>query len=241
MKLALLTTLLAVAVAVPASAQRQQTGMGFRLGQDVQDHRKVRADTPPGQVLMMTAECLASKRAKLVDAYLRTIPASAEEGASYEAISPHVTKCMPDMAFENVGNVQSARGKLTLSFDHSVLRGALAEAALRKADIDIAVPVKFHDDAGMYAAEQYHAGRSTDLQRVYTLGFAGCVMGYNAASLEKLFATGPGSSEERAVIQAMAPSFSECVMEGQTLSIQPSMLRNQIAEALYYAVRVEES
>ena len=229
-----------VALAVPATAQRQQTGMGFRLGQEVQDHRKVRADTPPAEVLMMTSRCLVSKRGKLVEEYLRSVPASAAEQAGYSALDPHITKCMPDMAFETVGNVQSARGKLTLSYDHGTLRGALAEAALRKADAEIVVPTAFREDAGMYAAERFHGGRSIDLERVYSLGFAGCVMGYNTEALSDLFETGPGTLEERKAIQAMAPSFGECVMEGQTLSVQPSILRNQIAETLYYAIGAED-
>lgn len=223
----------------PTLAQRQTTGMGFRLGQEVRDHRRARADTPAQGVMMMTAECLVDRREKNVREYLKAVPASEAEDSAYESLSDHVTRCMPDMAFENVGNAQNARGELKLSFDHSTLRGALAEALVRKDRSLISVPESLLGDEGMYAAEHFHGQQSSDPRRVFALGFAGCVMGHNPTKLESVFSTDPGTIEEQRAVMTLSGSFADCVMEGQTLSIDAAILRNQLAEVAYYAIANE--
>ncbi len=218
-----------------AHAQRQQSGMGFRLGQEVKDHREVGDEMKAEEMLLVTARCLADDKPDAVRTYLKAVPASEEEARAFEKLQKPLNRCIPEMDFSGVGNMVSARGTRTLSFDHGSLRGALAEGLMREEQIVLDPTKMTLGDDGMYVAEMFHGERSSDLTRVFALGFAGCVMGHNPSAFEQLMGTGAGSPEERAAIIAMADSFSQCVMEGQTLSLNASTLRNQMAEVAYYA------
>lgn len=224
-------------LASPAHAQIEGTAKptGFTLNNRETDWRKVSALTPPHLTLAVTARCLVDKRPEAIAAYLASVPASAEEGQAYVGFEDRIDNCMPDMDMSEVPPAQRARGRMTMVFEPSALRGALAEALMREARTPIRLELVAQGDDGMYVAEQFHGARSGEPERAFSLGFAGCVMGNNAERLAGLFNTEPGSREEREAIMAMAPSFNQCVMEGQQLRINPPALRNQLAEATYYA------
>lgn len=228
--------LAALPVAVTAQIEGERKPTGFTLRAIQTDHRTVNAATPPHVTLARTAQCLADNRTEQVRAYLASVPASPAEGAAYEAFEGRISRCMPRIDFSGVGNMERARGTLNLGFDHASLRGALAEAMMREDDTVIDSRQLALGDDGMYVAERFHGQRSSDLARVFSLGFAGCVIGYNPERIEGLLSSTPASAEERDAIRSMAESFGSCVMEGQTLSIDPSTLRNQVAEVVYYAM-----
>lgn len=218
-----------------ALAQRQTSGMGFRLGQEVKDYRDVGDEMKPQEMLLVTARCVAKKKPEEARAYLSALPATEAEASAFEELGKTLNRCIPDMDFSNVGNAQSVRGTRTLSFDHASLRGALAEGLIREEQI-VLEPARMElGDDGMYVAERYFGERSPDLERVFALGFAGCVMGHNAAAFPELMETAPASPEERKVVVAMSQSFGQCIMEGQTLALDVPTLRNQLAEVVYYA------
>ncbi|MCR2833731.1 hypothetical protein [Parerythrobacter lacustris] len=188
---------------------------------------------------MRTAKCVAQDRPTEVRAYLAATPGSAGEEQAYEVFAEKLRKCMPNVDFSGVGNMQAARGALTMRFEHSTLRGALAESMLREGKTELMLDKIMLGDDGMFVAERFHGERSDTIERVFSLGFAGCVMGHNAGALEALFQTEPGSDNEKQAIMAMSPSFGQCVMEGQSLKLRAPTLRNQLAEAAYYAVSLE--
>lgn len=227
--------LMLVLVPVGANAQRNDSGMGFRLGQEMKDHREVGDEMKAQEMLLVTARCVAKKKPELARAYLAALPASDAETTAFAALNGRLNRCIPDMDLSHVGNMQSARGTRTLSFDHGSLRGALAEGLIREEQM-LLEPAKISlGDDGMFVAERYFGERSPSIERVFALGFAGCVMGNNADAFASLMETAPASREERALIVGMSDSFGQCVMEGQTLSIDATTLRNQLAEVVYYA------
>lgn len=237
--LVLLLSSLLLAGTAHAQIEGQAKPTGFTLNNRETDWRKVNALTPPHLTLAVTARCLVDKRPKEIAAYLASVPASAEEGKAYAGLENQIDNCMPDMDMSAVGQARRARGTLTMVFEHSALRGALAEALMREARSPILFEMVAQGDDGMYVAELFHGGRSGDPGRAFSLGFAGCVMGNNAENLAGLFESEPGSSAEREAIVAMAPSFNDCVMEGQQLRIDAPSLRNQLAEATYYAITTD--
>lgn len=220
-------------VVSPANAQRK---MGFRFGQEQRDWRDIGADTPPNLALFWTARCLVTKHRNEVKLYLATVPGNFEEQLRYEPIGKDFWDCTPDMAFDGVGNMRSATGTMRFKFEHADLRGALAEALMRKEDIEIRSEKIALGDDGMYVAEKFHGARSSVPARAFALGFAGCVMGHNPDGIAKLLSTEPGGKQESEAVMEMAPSFSQCIMEGQKLSVTAPALRNQIAEVVYYAI-----
>lgn len=237
----LLASIAALAVTVPAIAQEYNDPRGFRLKRPPRDFRDVFVSTAPEATMMRTAECIAEDRPGEIAVYLRSVPGSEAEDAAYSAFERKMTRCIPDMDMSSVGNATRARGKMTLRFDHSALRGALAESLMRENDM-LLDPAKLSlGDDGMYFAERFHGGRSADTSRMFALGFAGCVLGHNSGVMQALFQTAPGGTEEKAAIIAMAPSFGQCVMEGQSLKLSAPTLRNQLAEVAYYALMAAQN
>ena len=237
MKLAALIGALGlVCLGFPANSQPYSSPMGFKLKKTPSDPRAATTNDAPELTMMRTAKCLADDRTDEVRTYLETVPASAMEEEAYAVFAKKLDRCMPKMDMASVGNMRSARGVMTMRFEHSALRGALAGSMLREEDIPIDPAALSLGDDGMYVAERFHGMRSEESSRMFALGFAGCVMALNPDKMEALFQTVPGSAEEKSAIVAMAPSFSECVMEGQTLKLRAPTLRNQLAEVTYYAV-----
>lgn len=232
--------ILSLLMVCPAQAQEERSPHGFTLGQLDRDYRTIAADTPAQITLMKTAQCVADDRPLLVKRYLASLPASQEEDDALAEFGDKIRRCMPDMDMSSVGNMRSARGTMTMSYEHGAMRGALAEAFLTEERIQVLFD-RFPDgDEGMYIAETFHGERSSDTARAFALGFAGCVLGHNKFALPELFETAPGSAEESKAIRAMAPTFSNCVMEGQRLALSAPVLRGQIAEVVYYAQFAEE-
>ncbi len=221
---------------VAAHAQMLPNPMGFTIGQEQRDWRTVGPDTPAQLTLMRTAECLVRKRDGETTAYLAAAPGSDAEQVAYAGFSGQINDCMPQIDFSAIGNARRAHGTLTMRFENSALRGALAEAKLRRDKTLIQPAALAIGDDGMFAAERFHGQRSADVARSFALGFAGCVMGNNSSAMAGLFATEPGSEDEKSAIVAMAPSFGQCVLEGQQLKLDAPTLRNQLAETVYYSI-----
>ena len=231
--------LAAISALLFSTAAQAQSPMGFRLGQNDRDKRTAASDAPPEETLMRTAKCVAEDRPEQIRAYLSSLPSSEAERDAFAAFGEKIDKCMPKMDMSSVGNLVGARGTMTMRFEHSAMRGALAEALMREEETDLNPAKLALGDGGMFAAEKFHGLRSPDIGRVFVLGFAGCVMGHNASGLQELFSTEPGGADEKAAIVAMAPSFGGCIMEGQTLKLRAPTLRNQLAEVVYYATFAE--
>ncbi|MDA9918486.1 hypothetical protein N9D37_01175 [Erythrobacter sp.] len=230
---------ISLSLSLPLAAQEYNDPRGFRIKSKPTDPRDSAADAAPELTLMLTARCLADDRLEQSQEYLATLPASDAEEVAFAAFGNKIRKCMPSMDMSSVGNTTRARGKMTMSFDHSALRGALAESLMRETDMVLSPARMALGDDGMYIAGQFHGGQSPSPARAFALGFAGCVMGNNPSAIEALFKTDPGSAEEKAAIVAMAPSFGQCIMQGQELRLAAPTLRNQLAEVAYYAMMAE--
>ncbi|EAQ30284.1 hypothetical protein NAP1_05890 [Erythrobacter sp. NAP1] len=232
-----------MALGVCGAVAAQTTGdpRGFRIKQPEADHRDVTEATPPELTMMRTARCIVDDQVEDVEAYLRTVPGSTQEDTAFAKFERKLNRCMPEMDMSSVGNMQRARGTITMRFEHAALRGALAENVLHQNDVELELGRMARGDDGMYVAEKFHGERSGDPSRVFALGFAGCVMGHNADAIPMLLETEPASAEEKSLIGAMAPSFGQCVVEGQTLRLTAPKLRTQIAEAVYYALHDSEN
>ena len=232
----LLVAGLIASLAAPVSAQEYSDPRGFRLKRTPTDHRDAGASAAPEETLMRTARCVAKDRPEQVRAYLASVPGSPEEAGTFTEIEKKVSRCMPEMDMSKVGNATRAHGRMTMRLDHSSMRGALAESMLLEDETEISPAVLTLGDDGMFVAEQFHGARSAENERVFALGFAGCVMGHNPTAMQGLFVSKPGSADEKAAIVAMAPSFGQCVMEGHQVKVSASTLRNHLAETVYYAI-----
>ena len=234
----LLVAMFAAAAALPAMAQDYSDPRGFRLKRVPTDSREVAVSAAPEATMMRTVRCIVKDKPEQVRAYLASVPASKAETATFAKLEKKIGRCMPDMDMSTVGNANRARGTMTMLFEHSALRGALAENLLREEEVEISPEQLSLGDEGIFVAERFHGARSTETTRVFALGFAGCVMGHNPTAIQGLFATQPGGAEEKAAVVAMAPSFRQCVMEGQQLELSAPTLRNQLAEVVYYAINL---
>lgn len=106
---------------------------------------------------------------------------------------------------------------------------------------------------GLYAREFRNAG-PTDFSTVATTGyrelytdpispwvisalalerFGECVARADAAGVQTLLRQIPGSTGERAAIQALAPRFAACIPRNETIRFSPSVLKGALAEGIY--------
>jgi len=67
-------------------------------------------------------------------------------------------------------------------------------------------------------------------------GFCDCVVQQSSAGVEALVRTEIASGAERAATNALAPELARCVLEGQTLSLDRTALRQLLAFSLYRRV-----
>ena len=83
-----------------ALAQRQTSGIGFRLGQEVKDYRDVGDEMKPQEMLLVTARCVAKKKPEEARAYLSALPATEAEVSAFEELGKTLNRCIPDMTNE---------------------------------------------------------------------------------------------------------------------------------------------
>lgn len=124
-------------------------------------------------------------------------------------------------------------GSGSLGFSYNLLRGGIFQ--------------------GLYARE-FRSGGPTDFTAVTTTGyrelytddispearsalaleqFGECVSRADAAGVQTLLRQGPGTSGERAAIQALAPRFAACIPRDETIRFSPSVLKGALAEGIY--------
>lgn len=235
--LAALVTAIGLLAAVPASAQ--DDGRGFRIKSKPTDHRQADPERPTTFMQAMAA-CMARKSDMPVK-LMRTVPASEEEHALIAQAKSRLNRCLPDSSTE-LGEWLDNKLTTTVSFDIGLLRGTLAEALVeRKYKTQLAEVASGSRSlvSDEFSPERFYGTRSSDIERMFSQAFAGCVVGTDAAGAARLLATESETPEERQAIHAIIPALSSCVMQGQTLKVDPPALRASLAEAVYYALEYD--
>lgn len=176
------------------------------------------AATPPAEVLRAVT-CALGREATAGDALLATLPFSAEERTQAGAFVRGAQRC--------------ARMREPIITSAFSLRGVLAEALYENR---FATPPSPRTPP-LAALPLPRPGPGTDAQIVEALAtmfaLVDCATPRQTGLVRALLATEPRSAEETAALTALHPAIIPCVPPGTQLRIDPRVMRNFFAEALY--------
>ncbi|MEA3014785.1 MAG: hypothetical protein QOD42_3330 [Sphingomonadales bacterium] len=172
----------------------------------------------PAEVLR-AAICVVGRDADAGHALLATIPFSPEERTQAGALARAAQRCL--------------RLAAPLATTNYSFRGAVAEAVYESR---FATPPAARAPA-LGAAPLPRPAAGTDAHTVEVLApmyaLVDCATPRQPALVRALLATEPRSPEETAALAALTPTFVACVPAGTQLRIDPRVMRNLFAEALY--------
>jgi hypothetical protein len=176
------------------------------------------AVTAPAEVLR-AAVCAVGRDANAGTALLATIPFSAEERTQAGALARAAQRCL--------------RLSAPIATTNYSFRGAVAEAVYESR---FPTPVAARSPA-LGTAPLPRPAPGTDPQAVEILApmfaLVDCATPAYPDLVRALLATEPRSPEEAAALTAFNPAFIACVPAGTQLRIDPRVMRNFFAEALY--------
>jgi hypothetical protein len=176
------------------------------------------APTAPAEVLR-AAICEIGRNADAGHALLTTIPFSPEERAQAGALVRTAQRCL--------------RLAAPIATTNYSFRGAVAEALYESR---FATPPAARSPA-LGAAPLPRPAPGTDAHAVEILApmfaLVDCATPQHQDLVRALLATEPRSPEETAALAAFTPIFVACVPAGTQLRIDPRVMRNFFAEALY--------
>ena len=173
-------------------------------------------------LLRHMGSCVYGKERVAARSLLRAIPGSKDEERRLAALHSRLEECV---------NGDSEAIQST----NFVLRGAVAEAIyLATFPTDpVAVPAGA-DPSGLPASWIEAFGKDPSIgPRLAMHQLASCVVRAAPAESSRLVRSAPGSAEEAAGFQAVAPNLGPCVNQGRTFSSNRTTLRALLAEALY--------
>ncbi len=223
---AALAALLAAAVVAPAHAQDQPPPTGTRLGAG-QERRAVATDEYEARRrALRLAECMYFKRGAAVRGYLSGL--SEQEQARHQRNLSDSVEC----SRVNLGDGLRLTGAMIMT-SPDVMRGNYAEAVLAKITEDDKlqpVPAPTAGPPPSYVRDWFAiTSRHPTIDEM-----AVCVAEQNPEGIRRLIATRPETDEEKAGVQAIAPSLGPCLPQGATLKANRQSLRAALAEALYH-------
>jgi hypothetical protein len=176
------------------------------------------APTAPAEVLRAAA-CEIARSADAGNALLATAPFSAEERTQAGNLARAAQRCL---------RLTAPIATTSYSF-----RGAVAEAVYENR---FAAPPPARSPA-LNAKPLPRPAAGTEAQTVEILApmyaLVDCATPRQPALARALLATEPRSPEEAAALTAFNPTFTACVPAGTQLRIDPRVMRNFFAEALY--------
>jgi hypothetical protein len=176
------------------------------------------AATAPAEVLRAAA-CAVGRDANAGTALLATLPFSAEERTQAGALARAAQRCL--------------RLSAPIAVTSYSFRGAVAEALYESG---FATPPAARAPA-LGAVPLPRPAPGTDAQIVEILApmfaLVDCATPRQPDLARALLATEPRSPEETAALTAFNPTFVACVPAGTQLRIDPRVMRNFFAEALY--------
>jgi hypothetical protein len=183
-------------------------------------------DTPDSRqrgalLLRHMGSCVYGKESVAARGLLRSVPGSKDEANRMTALHSRLEECVN-------GDAQAVR------FTSFVFRGALAEGiflAMYPTD-PVGPPSADRLDLPASWIEAYRKDPSIGA----TLAMhqlAACVVRTVPVETSRLVRSTPGSADESAGFQAIAPHLGPCVNQGRTFSSDRTTLRALLAEALY--------
>ena len=176
------------------------------------------AATAPAEVLRAVA-CEIARNRDAGNALLATAPFSAEERTQAGTLLRAAQRCL--------------RLPAPIAVTSYSFRGAVAEAVYENR---FATPVAARAPA-LGAAPLLRPAPGTDAQTVEILApmyaLVDCAAPRQPDLARALLATEPRSPEETVALTAFNPAFIACVPAGTQLRIDPRIMRNLFAEALY--------
>lgn len=186
----------------------------------------------PGMAVAMRkalGRCIVSRRRDIVDAVLKNSdPATVDwKAAGVDRDRFYNKEWVKECGYEFL-NLDQAKASIALP-DLS-FRALLLEAAYLN-DIG-SVPTL--DEAGSDAPPRHYVSPSEQLGVAQgNAAFADCVIRKDAASADALLRALPGSQWERDIAQKLAPTFGQCVPQGQTLKLTFASMRAIAADGLW--------
>ena len=215
---ALIAAASAAMVAVPADAQRT----GSRIGRSA-------TAKDSGPAMQLVADCLVDRQPEMVRQLFTTLPGSAEERALVLRKTDEMGTCM-----ENDRNLV-LDGKF-LRFSARAIRTPLAKALIRKMlpAAPRVSPAAVGSDPWFLA--HYNAlppKAEVSRQHLNLLDFGHCVAVKNWADTRAFLVSQPESAEEAAAVRKIVPVLGPCMLEGMTVQLTPSVLRDALAEPVY--------
>jgi hypothetical protein len=166
--------------------------------------------------------CLYGKERGTARALLRTVPGSKDEERSVVGMRSRLEQCVN-------GDARA------IQFTGFVLRGAVAEGIfLAMYPTDPVGASAAVDRPDLPASWLQAYGKDPSIGPILALHqLAACVVRAAPVETSRLMRTTPGSAEESAGFQAVAPHLGPCVNQGRSFSSDKTTLRALIAEALY--------
>jgi hypothetical protein len=213
-----LAAAVAVALAaVPAQAQRT----GSRIGRNA-------TAKDSGAAMQLVADCLVDRRMELVKRLFQTLPGSVEEGTMLKREEGDLGVCMDSDQLVLDGKM--------LRFSARAIRTPLAKALMRKL-----LPSAPAESPAAPSSEPWFLATYNALppkavvsrQHLNLLDFGHCVAVKNWSGTRAFLMARPESAEEAAAVRKIVPVLGPCMLEGMTVQLTPSVLRDALAEPVY--------
>lgn len=238
--------LLAMAMTAPPAAApkpeaRREVYLGSRIATRADTDERDRAAVRGVQALY--GQCVIKKQYEAARKFVLTHDL---ESAEWRRLVGKVSdgSCLMVAAASN-GNVQ-------MQFPNDTMRYALADALVRR-DIPGAVTPNLKNAAPLvhpdfdeqdflpkagrktkqWQLDQLAESRTKRIALVYLAEFGECVVRENAATSHALLMADPESTGESVAFASLRPALANCLVAGQTLSFNKSMLRGTIAMNFY--------
>lgn len=218
--------LCALSIAVPAMAA-EDPPIGSRLGKRLEREKNSRYDDQDSRrTAREIARCFYTRKKSSVETFLSTTDPQVSERA-YRNLWDNA-RCSTITVMGG-----GAQG-LTLSAPIDIMRGNFAEAALasRPEVASLSALPALPPEKADYRRDWFAlSGRDPTVNEM-----AVCVAEQNPAGIRALIATKAEAPEEKAAVQAIAPTLGPCLPQGATLKANRQGLRAALAEALYQRV-----
>lgn len=158
------------------------------------------------------ADCVIAQAPERTAELLATQPGTREEGLALRKFT---------------GLESCTRGRSFVSARTGEMRGALAEAALKR---DAAKLASLTKRAGRAPARIAERAAGT---RPFVIAYGQCLAGAAPAQAVSLIATPHGSDDEKRAMMAIGEPLKACMPEGVAYSLNIRDVRNHVADALY--------
>lgn len=217
---------IASALVAPPSALADPP-TGSRLGK-AERERGVEDVYEARRRALRLAECMYFKRGGDVRGVLTSL--SEKDQARFQRNLSEAVEC----SRANLAVQPGLMGSMVIT-SPDVMRGNYAEAAMAKMTEDDGLqPIAASSAEGVPPPSHVRDWFVLTGRHPVTDSMAVCVAEQNPAAIRGLIATRPETAEEKAAIQAIAPSLGPCLPQGATLKANRQSLRAALAEALYH-------